>query len=118
MKRKYPLSFFIYGVFLNAIQNFIIALIGLIFIVIGLFGVYVCKVIGTVVLLSYLPYCIIKQIYIRHMSLKERDDPGFNEFMDKAFGVENNDEYGKSPEERIRNIVYEKIKSQDDNKNK
>lgn len=113
MKRKYSVSFFLLGILQNLIRYFLIGLIGLIFLIIGVIGVPVCKIIGTIVLACYLLLSIIEQFVIRSASLKESDNPEFNQFMDAAFGVNNQDENALSSHEKIAKIVKDKIKSQD-----
>lgn len=113
MKRKYPLSFFLLGVLQNLIRYFLIGLIGFVFIIIGVIGVPICNIIGMMVLAGYLLLSIIEQLFIRSSILKESDNHEFNQFMDAAFGINNNDEKSHFPYERTVKIVEDKIKSQD-----
>jgi hypothetical protein len=112
MKRKYPFTFFILGVFQNMIRYFLIGFIGFVILIIGVIGVPICKIVGLFVVTIYLLLCIIEQLFIRSISLKESNNQEFNQFMDAAFGV-NNDENALSAHERIIKVVEDKIKSQD-----
>lgn len=89
MKRKYPLSFFLFGILQNLIRYLFIGFIGLVLLVVGFFGVHFCKIIGAIVIICYFLQCIIEQFLIRFAALKESDNAEFNNFMDNAFG--NND---------------------------
>lgn len=112
MKRKYPVSYFILGVFQNFVRYFLIGLIGIVLLVIGFIGVHICKIVGTIVLLCYVLLCIIEQLFIRSASLKQSDNPEFNQIMDSLFGVENHDENNSS----FFEILEDKMKAQDDDK--
>ena len=109
MKRKYPFTFFILGVFENMIRYLFIGFIGLVLLIVGVIGVPVCKIVGLFVVTIYLLLSIIEQLFIRSISLKESNNQAFNQFMDAAFGVDN-DEDALSTHERIIKTVEDKIK--------
>lgn len=115
MKRKYPLSFFILGVLQNLIRYFLIGLLGLVLFIIGVMGAPIYKKIGTVILVGYILFSIIPQIFIRSSILKDSDNHEFNEFMNAAFGINNDDddENPHLPHKRITKMVEDKINSQD-----
>lgn len=112
MKRKYPMSFFIMGILQNLVRYAFIGLIGALFLIIGTFGADICKTIGIIIFICYFLLCFIEQFIIRFVSLKESNNPEFNEFMDGAFGVSNQDEITLSARQKIINNMEEKIKSQ------
>lgn len=111
MKRKYPVSFFFLGVLQNFVRYFVIGLIGLVFLVIGVSGVHICKIIGTIVLVCYLLLCVAMQFFIRFTILKKSNNPEFDKFMNDAFGVNNHSENALSSHERIIKMIEDKIKS-------
>lgn len=111
MKRKYPITFFVLGVFLNLIRYFLICLIGLVIIIIGIISFPICKTIGLAIIAFYLLLSIIDQLFIRSASLNESDDQEFNQFMDAAFGVD--DDNALSAHERVMKVAEDKIKLQD-----
>ena len=113
MKRKYPVSFFFFGVLGNLLRYIIIGLIGLALLIIGFFGVDACIIAGAIVLACYLLLCIIRQISIRSTCLKESGNPDFDELIDGAFGENSHEGSASSPHERIVQMVEEKIKSQE-----
>lgn len=117
MNRKYPASIFFMGLLLNLAKYLLIGLIGVIFLIIGFFGVDICKIIGIIIIVVYLLLCLIEQIMIRSASLKESRNPEFNEFMNSAFGVNDQEDKNLSNIQRIKNIIEEKIKSQKDDEN-
>lgn len=79
----------------------------------GVIGVPICKIIRMMVLAGYLLLSIIEQLFIRSSILKESDNNEFNQFMDAAFGINNNDGNPCFPNERIVKIVEDKISLQD-----
>ena len=116
-EKKVPCFLFPFGVIQNLIRCFLIGLIGLVLLIIGAIWVPICKIIGITILACYILLSIIKQCFIRAASLKESDNPEFDQFMDAAFGVNNPDENASSTRERIMKIVEDKIKSQDTDSN-
>ena len=68
-----------------------------------------------IVLAGYLLLSIIEQLFIRSSILKESDNHEFNQLMDAAFGINNNDENSRFSHERIVKIVEDKINSQNTN---
>jgi hypothetical protein len=116
MKRKYPTSFFVIGIMQNLVKYVFISLIGALFLIIGFLGTDMCITIGIIILICYFLLCVIEQFIIRSAILKESNSPEFNEFMDGAFGVNNQDENTLSSHQKIINIVEEKIKSQSSNR--
>lgn len=112
MKRKYPVSFFLLGILHNLIRYLLIGIIGLVLLVIGFFGVNICKIIGAIVIICYFLQCIIEQFFIRSTILKESDNPEFNNFMDNAFGNNDYDKNTFSSSEKIIKMVEDKIKSE------
>ncbi len=118
MKRKYPMYFFIMGIIQNLVKYVFIGLIGVIFLIVGLFGPDICKTIGSIILTVYFLICVIEQFFIRSAILKESDNPEFNELMDETFGINNNDQNDLSAQQKIIKSVEERIKSQDENLDK
>jgi hypothetical protein len=116
MKRKYPMSIFIIGIIQNLVKYVFIGLVGVLFLIIGFFGNDIFITIGRIILICYFILCVMEQFIIRSASLKESSNPEFNEFMDAAFGIDNQDENNFSPHQKIINIVEEKIKSQNSNR--
>jgi len=111
MKRRYSNYFFLHGVIQNLIRYLIIGITGLVLLIIGLVYIPICKIIGLIVLAIYLLLSVIEQFSIRSESLKESDNPEFNQFMDVAFGLNKQDENGLSSHERIIKIVEDNMKS-------
>ncbi len=86
MKRKYPVAFFILGLFQNMIRYFWILLIALVFIIIGAVGKNICLYIGLGVLVLYLLICLIEQLILRRTALNRSGNPAFDEIMDAILG--------------------------------
>lgn len=88
MKRKYPLSFFLFGMVMNFLFHyFYLFLPGLILCIIGIWNLP-CLLIGIAVLGLDLLLSFIEQLEIRKGSLSESDNPKYNEFMDACFGTD------------------------------
>ena len=103
MKRKYSLSMFLLGLLQTAIRYFLLLLIGIVFLIVGNFGIKVLKSMGLATILFYTILCFVEQLKIRSMSLKQSDNQEFNEIMDSILGIRsNNDEDPVSFEELIK----------------
>jgi len=92
MKRKYSLSMFLLGLMQTAIRYIFLLLVGVLFLIIGYFGIKVFNSIGIAAIIFYALLCIVEQLKIRSMSLKQSDNQEFNRFMDSILGIRNNDD--------------------------
>jgi len=116
MKRKYPISDFIFGVFLNFIRYSLILLLGVAVLLIGFLGVPFFKIVGGIIISFYIAYCIIVQINIREASLQESDNPDMNELMDIFYGVDESGEKITRSErnEKFKQFLEKKMKEQEE----
>lgn len=78
--KKYPLSLFMLGFFMNLISNFLMFLAGVVFLIVGIF-VKFCLYVGIVLLLIDVIAAFIEQLVIRNTTLHS-DNPEFSEWQD------------------------------------
>jgi hypothetical protein len=114
MKRKYSASFFLLGLLQTAIRYVFILLIGLFFLIIGYFGIKIFRSIGTAALIFYALLCIVEQLKIRSLSLKQSGNPEFNEFMNSILGIRNHDENDPPTFDELMKRKIEASKENDD----
>lgn len=86
MNRKYPLSFFLFGMVMNFFLHYFYLFIpGAVLCIIGIWKLP-CLFIGLAILGLDLVLSFMDQIEIRKASLSESDNQEYNEIMDACFG--------------------------------
>jgi len=98
--KKYPISLFIMGFFMNLFKNFILILLGVIFLVIGI-GVQWCLILGVGLLLLNVVISFGQQIQIRNTTLSS-DDPDFQQWQDAMLSPDWMENIKEMTESKIR----------------
>lgn len=116
MKRRYPISLFLMGLLLNLGKFIWIALIGIVFLVIGFMGNSVCTTIGVVIMILYVLICLIQQIVYVVVFYQKGDNAEFNSFLDMAFTKNDPGGKNRSSRQRVIDHVNEIIEEQNKDK--
>ena len=90
MKRKYPVSHFIFGLITNLLKRFYIAVFGVGFILMGSIS-YIFKIIGFIILIMFLLFLILKELKQRQFCLEQKERSDENEILDVVYGVRKHD---------------------------
>ena len=90
-KRKYPMSFFIFGVISNMISKFYVAVLILLLLIIGLVNNNIFIKISGGLLCAWIIFAVVEQIQIRKILLSKSENEEFNNIMDVVLG-ENDEE--------------------------
>lgn len=97
--KKYPISLFVMGFIMNLFKNFILLLLGVVFLIIGI-GVQWCLNLGLGLLLLNVAISFVQQIQIRNTTLSS-DDPDFQQWQDAMLSPDWMENIQKMTEQKI-----------------